>query len=42
MYSILFDGIDVILFVFQEMLAFQNDRSFDVKKFVVGFIEEAW
>ena len=26
----------------QEVLQFQNDKSADVRKFVVGFIEEAW
>jgi symplekin len=25
-----------------EVLGFQNDRSADVRKFIVGFIEEAW
>lgn len=25
-----------------EMLAFQSDRIGDVRKFVVGFIEESW
>lgn len=24
------------------MLAFQNDKSADVRKFLVGFMEEAW
>ena len=26
----------------QEILVFQQDRSADVRRFVVGFIEEAW
>ena len=26
----------------QEMMAFQSDRSVDVRKYVVGFMEEAW
>lgn len=25
-----------------EMIAFQNDRSVDVKKCIIGFMEEAW
>lgn len=27
---------------FEEVAAFQKDRNADVRKFVVGFIEEAW
>lgn len=27
---------------FEEVAAFQTDRNSDVRKFVVGFIEEAW
>lgn len=27
---------------FEEIVAFQNDRNAEVRKFVVGFIEEAW
>lgn len=27
---------------YEEIVAFQNDRNADVRKFVVGFIEEAW
>lgn len=30
------------LICLQEMMAFQSDRSVDVRKFVVGFLEEAW
>lgn len=26
----------------QEIIAFQADKSIEVRKFVVGFIEEAW
>lgn len=26
----------------QEIIAFQADKSVEVRKFVVGFIEEAW
>ena len=25
-----------------EVLGFQNDRNVDVRKFIVGFVEEAW
>lgn len=31
-----------VVFCQQEMLAFQNDKSIEVRKFVIGFIEEAW
>lgn len=31
-----------VMFCQQEMLAFQNDKSIEVRKFVIGFIEEAW
>lgn len=27
---------------FQEVTAFQQDHSVEVRKFVVGFIEDAW
>lgn len=27
---------------FEDVAAFQKDRNSDVRKFVVGFIEEAW
>lgn len=26
----------------QEIIAFQTDKSMEVRKFVIGFIEEAW
>lgn len=28
--------------ILQEIIAFQTDKSIEVKKFVIGFIEEAW
>lgn len=29
-------------FILQELIAFQTDKSIEVRKFVIGFIEEAW
>ena len=29
------------LFNFQEMIAFQSDKSVEVRKFIIGFMEEA-
>lgn len=33
---------DLLDSFFEEVAAFQTDRNSDVRKFVVGFIEEAW
>lgn len=32
----------MLFLTLQEMIAFQTDKSLEVRKFVIGFIEEAW